>query len=52
MDENTNEFILNNHEVSSYKWWPGELGITCNICVVYAKTIVRGKNVGVLPFIV
>ena len=48
----TNTFTLNNKEIQSYKWWPGELGHLSNIAIVYAKTIVNGKKVGVLPFIV
>lgn len=48
----TNEYIINNKDVSSYKWWPGELGFLSSIAVVYCKTIVNGKNIGVLPFIV
>ncbi len=51
LDENTNEFIMHCPNVSSYKWWPGELGISCNVAVCYAATYVRDKKIGVLPFI-
>lgn len=51
-DERKDVFVLNNPSVGSYKWWPGELGHIGNVAVVYAKTIVKGKNIGVLPFMV
>ena len=43
---------MNNHSIDSYKWWPGELGVYCDMVIVYAKTIINGKSVGVYPFIV
>lgn len=48
----TNEFVIHNRDVSSYKWWPGELGFLSSVVILYCKTIVNGKNIGVLPFIV
>lgn len=51
-DEKTQEFILNSPTVSSYKWWPGELSNLSTVAMVYAKTIVKGRKIGVLPFIV
>lgn len=51
-DEKTDELVINNKTVSSYKWWPGELGHLANIAIVYAKTIVNDKNLGVLPILV
>lgn len=50
-DEKTQEVVLNNPTVRSYKWWPGELGVTANMAVVYAMLIVKGKKKGVFPFI-
>ena len=51
-DIKENCFYLDSPSVSSYKWWPGELGVTCNIAIVYAKLMIKGKSYGVLPFIV
>ena len=51
-DENTREFIINSPNVSSYKWWPGELSNLASVAIVFAKTIIKGKKAGVLPFIV
>lgn len=51
-DKQKNCFILNSPSVSSYKWWPGELGVTCNIAIVYARLIIGENSFGVLPFIV
>lgn len=51
-DEKTHEFVINSPTVSSMKWWPGELSNLSNIAIVYAKTIVKGRKIGVLPFIV
>ena len=51
-DEKTKEFVIHSPSVSSYKWWPGELGQLGNVAVVYAKTILKGKKIGVFPFIV
>lgn len=51
-DPKSDELIINNKTVSSYKWWPGELGHLSNIAIVYANTIVSGKSIGVLPILV
>ena len=51
-DQTRKEFILNSPTVSSLKWWPGELANISTVAVVFAKTVVGGKKVGVLPFIV
>lgn len=50
-DEERKEFVVNSPTVSSYKWWPGEITNLSSVAVVFAKTMVRGKRVGVLPFI-
>ncbi len=42
----------NNKEVSSYKWWPGELGIVANMGIVFARMIVKEMDFGVFPFII
>lgn len=51
-DEKTKQFVINSPTVSSMKWWPGELANIANIAIVYAKTIIKGRKIGVLPFIV
>lgn len=51
-DERTKEFVLHTPSVSSMKWWPGELSNLSNIAIVFAKTIVKGRKIGVFPFIV
>ncbi|KDO26556.1 hypothetical protein SPRG_07958 [Saprolegnia parasitica CBS 223.65] len=38
--------------LTSIKYWPGGLANTANIGVVYARLLVRGKDHGVLPFLV
>jgi acyl-CoA oxidase len=38
--------------VSSAKYWPGELSFLANYAIVFAQTIIKGKNYGVHPFLV
>ena len=47
----TNTFILHSPTTSSYKWWPGEMGVFSSIAIVYAAVIIKGKKVAVLPFV-
>lgn len=35
-DLKTDEFILNTPDISATKWWPGDLGLFANHCVVFA----------------
>jgi acyl-CoA oxidase len=51
-DPKTKEFVINSPTVSSYKWWPGELGHLSNIVVLFARVMIGGKKVGVFPIIV
>ena len=51
-DQKTREFVINSPTVSSYKWWPGELGHLSNIVVLFARVLIGGKKVGVFPIIV
>jgi acyl-CoA oxidase len=51
-DEKTKEFVIHTPKVSAIKWWPGELSNLCNVAIVFAKLIVKGKKIGVFPFIV
>lgn len=51
-DESTDEFVLNSPTITSYKFWPGELGIHANFPIVVARLIVKGKDHGIQTFIV
>jgi acyl-CoA oxidase len=51
-NESTKDFTLNSPTTSSIKWWPGELGHLSNIAIVYAKTIVKGRKLGVYAYLV
>ncbi|CAI2386617.1 unnamed protein product [Moneuplotes crassus] len=44
-------FIINTPTMKDAKFWPGELGKAANYAVFQAKTIVKGKNVGVQTFV-
>ncbi|CAH0690974.1 unnamed protein product [Chilo suppressalis] len=50
-DPKTEEFVLNNPTLTSFKWWPGGLGSTVNHCVVVAQLYINGKSHGIHPFI-
>ena len=51
-DPKTEEFIINTPNVSSMKWWPGDLGICATHAVVYAQLYSNGKCYGIQAFIV
>jgi len=51
-DPSTKEFVINSPSISSYKWWPGELGHLGNMVILFAKVILSGKRIGVFPIIV
>jgi len=51
-DPETEEFILNSPTLTSYKWWPGGLGHSCNYAIVLAQLYTQGKHRGIHPFIV
>ncbi|XP_025203617.1 probable peroxisomal acyl-coenzyme A oxidase 1 [Melanaphis sacchari] len=48
----TEEFILNSPTLTSYKWWPGGLGHSCNYAIVLAQLYTQGIHRGIHPFIV
>lgn len=50
-DKTTDEFVLNTPTLRAMKWWPGCLGKVSTHCVLYAQTIVNGKEYGVDVFI-
>ncbi|XP_026805001.1 probable peroxisomal acyl-coenzyme A oxidase 1 [Rhopalosiphum maidis] len=51
-DPETEEFILNSPTLTSYKWWPGGLGHSCNYAIVLAQLYTQGIHRGIHPFIV
>jgi acyl-CoA oxidase len=51
-DLKTDEFVLNSPTLSSMKWWPGNLGKTCNFAIVLAQLVIKGKNYGLHAFMV
>ncbi|CAI2361192.1 unnamed protein product [Moneuplotes crassus] len=49
-DRENQEFILHSPNVKSYKFWPGELGLSCTHAVVFARLIIDGDDYGVNVF--
>lgn len=46
------EFIINSPTASSYKYWPGLMGIYGTHVVAQAQTYVGGKDIGVQTFVI
>ncbi len=44
--------MINTPSISAAKFWPGDLGLISNWALVYAQTIVKGKNCGIQAFFV
>uniref|UniRef100_UPI00398EDA9D peroxisomal acyl-coenzyme A oxidase 2-like n=1 Tax=Pristiophorus japonicus TaxID=55135 RepID=UPI00398EDA9D len=51
-DTSSKDFVLNTPEVSSMKWWPGDLGRSANHAVVLAQLYTQGMCRGMHAFIV
>ena len=51
-DESTKEFVINSPTVASQKYWITNGACHANYAIVFAQTIVKGKNEGVNSFIV
>ncbi|XP_073813980.1 acyl-coenzyme A oxidase 1-like [Musca autumnalis] len=51
-DRKTQEFILNTPTLTSYKWWPGGLGQTCNYCIFVAQLFIDNEPKGIQMFVV
>ena len=51
-DRETDEFIIHTPTIRAAKWWPGDLGCFATHAIVFAKLIIDGNPVNVVPFIV
>nr|CAB3219769.1 peroxisomal acyl-coenzyme A oxidase 2 [Phallusia mammillata] len=51
-DRTTQEFVINCPQLSSMKWWPGDLGVNANHALVMANLIIDNKKYGMHAFIV
>jgi acyl-CoA oxidase len=49
-DTKTEEFVLNTPTLRSMKWWPGCLGKVATHVVLYAQTLIEGKEYGLNVF--
>lgn len=51
-DKKNEEWILNTPTLRAMKWWPGCLGKVATHVVLYAQTLINGKEYGLNVFIV
>lgn len=51
-DPETDEFVLNTPTTTATKFWPGDMGRTANVMILYAALIIKGKHHGIHPFFV
>ena len=51
-DEARQEFVLNTPTPEALKWWIGVLSKSCTHAVVFARLILKGKDLGPHPFFV
>jgi acyl-CoA oxidase len=51
-NNDTQEWTINTPTVTATKFWPGSLGVMANHAMVFARTLVAGKDHGVQPFLV
>jgi acyl-CoA oxidase len=51
-DSSTKEFVLNSPTLTSYKWWPGNLGHTVNYALIMAQLFTNNTCHGVHAFLV
>lgn len=48
----TDEFVFHSPTPSSLKWWPGGLGKTATHCVLVARLLLAGKDLGPQTFVI
>ena len=51
-DPKADGFVINTPHTKAYKFWPGELGVFANYCVLMARLIVGENDMGPHAFIV
>uniref|UniRef100_A0A0K0EQU0 Acyl-coenzyme A oxidase n=1 Tax=Strongyloides stercoralis TaxID=6248 RepID=A0A0K0EQU0_STRER len=51
-DKESDSFIINSPTITSTKWWPGNLGKTCNVTILVAQLYIEGKCYGPHSFMV
>ncbi len=51
-DNKTKEFVINSPTTLSQKYWITNGAVHANMALVFAQTIVKGKNEGVNAFLV
>lgn len=51
-DSSSETFTINTPTLTAMKYWPGDLGITCNHAAVHAQLIIDRKKYGIQTFIV
>jgi acyl-CoA oxidase len=51
-DMEKDEFVIHTPNLTSTKWWPGEMGRYSNFALVMAKLVIDGNEYGIAPFLV
>ena len=51
-DPTTDQFTVNMPEITAMKWWPGGLGLLSTHAIIYARLIVKEKDLGYHAFMV
>ena len=51
-DKATHEFVFHTPTDSGIKWWPGGLGKTSTHCILMARLVIEGKDLGPHAFII
>eukprot|EP01114_Cavostelium_apophysatum_P005224 TRINITY_DN1598_c0_g1_i4.p1 TRINITY_DN1598_c0_g1~~TRINITY_DN1598_c0_g1_i4.p1 ORF type:complete len:722 (-),score=135.85 TRINITY_DN1598_c0_g1_i4:45-2210(-) len=51
-DQDAQEFVIHSPSHTSYKWWIGLAGKTANYTCLIARLILKGKDLGIHPFLV
>jgi acyl-CoA oxidase len=51
-DMEKDEFVIHTPNLTSTKWWPGEMGRYSNFALIMAKLVIDGNEYGIAPFLV